>query len=157
MWKFVSTKTIIMKTRVNIYATDPTAYKALLGLENYLTNSGIDRKYVHLIKLRASQLNGCAFCIDMHTKEARKDGETEQRLYLVSAWKEVPIFSEEEKAVFALTEEITLIQNRLSDHTYENARKYFDEAYIAKIIMAVITINSWNRLAISTEMIPAGM
>ena len=103
-----------------------------------------------LIKIRASQINGCAFCINMHTADARKYGETEQRIYLISAWREADIYTEEEKAIFALTEEVTLINNHVSEEVYQNAARLFDEKYLAEIILAIITINSWNRFAITT-------
>lgn len=140
-----------MKDRIDTVATQPAALKAMLGLENYLNSSGIKPAHKNLIKIRASQINGCAYCINMHTIEARKAGETEQRIYLLNAWRETELYTKEERAILALTEEITLIQNQVSDETYENAREIFDENYLAYIIMAVVTINSWNRLAITSQ------
>src|SRR6187402_339015 len=100
-----------MENRINIQTTEPQAYKAMLGLEGYLQTAQITKAHKNLIKIRASQINGCAYCIDMHTKEARKAGETEQRIYLLNAWRDVPFFTAEERAILALTEEVTLISN----------------------------------------------
>lgn len=144
-----------MATRVNIEKTEPAAYKAVLGLEKYIESTELTKTHKDLIKIRASQINGCAFCIDMHTKEARKAGETEQRIYALNAWRDTPFFSEEEQAILALTEEVTLISNHVSDETYARAAKLLDEKYLAQVIMAIITINAWNRIGITTKLIPA--
>lgn len=143
-----------MNTRVNILQTQPEAYKAMMGLEKYIAATSLDPIHKELIKLRASQINGCAFCIDMHSKDARKLGMTEQRIYLLNAWKETKLYTEEERVILAMTEEITLIQNHLSDATYNKAIQLFDENYVAQLIMMITTINAWNRIAISTEMQP---
>lgn len=141
-----------MDTRVNINETEPKAYKAMYALEGYLAATQLSKTHKELVKIRASQLNGCAFCIDMHTKDAMKNGETAQRIFLLNAWSETDLFTEEEKVVLAITEEITLIHNHgLSDKTYKKAEQFFDKNYIAQIIMAVVTINAWNRIAISTK------
>ena len=141
--------------RVNINETEPKAYKAMYALEGYLAATQLSKTQKDLIKIRASQINGCAFCIDLHTKDALKNGETVQRIFLLNAWRETDLFTEEEKAILAITEEITLINNGgLSDETYQKAAQFFDENYIAQIIMAVVTINAWNRIAISTKMEP---
>lgn len=132
--------------------TAPEAYNALLGLEKYIASTSLKPLHKELIKIRASQINGCAYCIYMHTAEARKLGETEQRIYLISAWRETDFYSEEEKAILALTEEVTLIANHVKDETYANAARFFDEKYLAEIIMMIITINAWNRMAITTGM-----
>jgi len=144
-----------MKARVNIGKTDPEAYKILLTLDQYIGNSSVSKTHRELIKIRASQINGCAFCIDMHTKDARKAGETEQRIYALNAWRETPFFTEEERAILALTEEVTLIQHHVADATYEAAASLLGEAYVAQVILAIIAINAWNRFAISTGMQPA--
>lgn len=144
-----------MKTRVNIGKTDPEAYKILLNLDQYIVKSSVSKTHRELIKIRASQINGCSFCIDMHTKDARKAGETEQRIYALNAWRETPFFTEEERAILALTEEVTLIPNHVSDATYEAIAKVLPETYIAQVILAIIAINAWNRFAISTGMQPA--
>jgi AhpD family alkylhydroperoxidase len=144
-----------MSNRIKINQADPAAYKAMLALEHYVESTGLTTKHKDLIKIRASQINSCAYCIDMHTRDARKAGETEQRIYALNAWRETPFFDEQERAILALTEEITLISNKVSDETYNNAAALFDETYLAQIIMAIITINAWNRIGISTKMEPA--
>jgi len=144
-----------MEKRMNMPQVEPEAYKLLMGLEKYLTTTEVTPIHKELIKTRASQINGCAFCLDMHTKDARKSGETEQRLYTLSAWRETPYFSAEEKAILALTEEVTLIANHVSDKTYNAAVALLGEKYIAQVIMVIITINAWNRFAITTGLMPA--
>jgi AhpD family alkylhydroperoxidase len=144
-----------METRVNILKTQPEAYKAMMGLEKYIASTSLTPTHKELIKIRASQINGCAYCINMHTRDARKLGETEQRIYLLNAWRETNLYTDEEKAILAMTEEVTLIQNHLSKTTYDTARKLFDEKYIAEIIMMITVINAWNRIAITTELQPA--
>jgi AhpD family alkylhydroperoxidase len=144
-----------METRINIEKTEPAGYKAVLGLEKFIESTPLTRKHKDLIKIRASQINGCAFCIDMHTKEARKAGETEQRIYALNAWRDTPFFSPEEQAILALTEEVTLISNHVSDATYQRAASVLEESYLAQVILAIITINVWNRIGISTKLIPA--
>lgn len=145
-----------METRINISELAPEAYKALMAIEIYLAHSQLDKSHKELIKIRASQINGCAYCINMHTKDARKNGETEQRIYLLNAWREVnDLYTAEEKAILALTEEMTLIANGgVANTTYQNAKSLFDEQYLAQIMIAIMTINSWNRLAIATNMQP---
>ncbi|MES2131467.1 MAG: carboxymuconolactone decarboxylase family protein [Bacteroidota bacterium] len=141
-----------MEKRINLLETEPEAYKAMLGLEKYLASSALKPLHKELIKIRASQINGCAHCINMHTTDARKMGETEQRIYLLNAWKDTDLFSEEEQAILALTEEVTLISNHVSDATYQKAAKLFDPNYLGQIIMMIVTINAWNRIAITTGM-----
>ncbi len=141
--------------RVNINETEPQAFKAMYALEGYLATIQLSKIQKELIKIRTSQINGCAFCIDMHTKDALKYGETTQRIFLLNAWNETQLLSEEEKVILAITEEITLITNKgLSDETYAKAEQFFDKNQIAQIIMAVVTINAWNRIAISTRLQP---
>ena len=141
-----------MEKRIQIDATEPLAYKAMFGLEEYLQQSQLDKTHYELIKIRASQINGCAFCLNMHTKDALKLGEDPKRLFLLDAWWETELFSEEEQVILKATEEITLVhKNGLSTQTYEKAIKLFDEHYLSQIIMAIITINAWNRIAISTH------
>jgi AhpD family alkylhydroperoxidase len=125
----------------------------MFGLENYLQTTQLTKTHKDLIKIRASQINGCSFCINMHTRDARKNGETEQRIYLLNAWRETQLFTEEEKTILALTEEITLIHhNGLSNGTYQKAEKLFGKNYLTQILMAIVTINAWNRIAVSTQM-----
>jgi AhpD family alkylhydroperoxidase len=144
-----------MKTRINIAQTEPAGYKAILGLEKFIESTPLTRVHKDLIKIRASQINGCAFCIDVHTKDARKAGETEQRIYALNAWRDTPFFTEEEQAILALTEEVTLISDHVKDETYEQAAKLLDETYLAQVILSIITINAWNRIGITTKLIPA--
>lgn len=143
-----------MAKRININTVVPQAFKAMFGLETFLAGAELSKKTKELILIRASQINNCAYCIDMHTKDALKNGETNQRIFLLSAWKEAKsFFTEEEQAVLIMTEEITLIhKNGLSDEAYENATKFFSEKQIAEIIMAIVTINAWNRIAVSTHL-----
>lgn len=142
-----------MKSRLNIQKLEPKAYEAMYGLENYLANSELDKLHLELIKIKASQINGCAFCINMHTKDAMKLGETNQRIFLLNAWRETTLFTEEERLILAMTEEITNIsQHGLSEETYQKALTLFSENYIAIIIIAITTINAWNRIAISSHM-----
>jgi AhpD family alkylhydroperoxidase len=141
-----------MENRIDIQELEPNAYNGMFALENYLQNTQLSKTQLELIKIRASQINGCAFCINMHTLDALKRGETTQRIFLLNAWRETELFTEEEKAILAITEEVTLIsQHGLSDETYKQAEKLFDGNYIAQIIMAVVTINAWNRILISTR------
>ncbi len=140
-----------MKPRMNIEELMPDSYKALFNLSGTLTKSKLTLIQKQLIKIRASQINGCAFCIDMHTKEALKARETQQRIFLLNAWRETDLFTPEEKAILAITEEVTLIhQHGISDATYQQAQQFFDTETIAQIVMAVIVINAWNRLSVSS-------
>ena len=141
-----------MESRINIQQAEPAAYQAMYGLEKYLSASKVNPILLELIKMRASQINGCAFCLNMHAADARKIGETEQRLYLLNAWRETTLFTPEEEAVLALTEEITLISHHVSDATYNKAAGLFSENELAQIIMAIVTINAWNRIAITTKL-----
>jgi len=142
-----------MKSRLNIQKLEPKAYEAMYGLENFLANSELDKLHLELIKIRASQINGCAFCINMHTKDAMKLGETNQRIFLLNAWRETTLFTEEERVILAMTGEITNIsQHGLSEETYQKALTLFSENYIAIIVIAITTINAWNRIAISSHM-----
>ena len=143
-----------MKTRIKIDEIEPTGYKAVLGLEKFIESTPLTRTHKDLIKIRSSQINGCAFCIDKHTKEARKAGETEQRIYSLNAWRNTSFFSEEERAILALTEEVTLISNHVTDETYEQAAKVLGKTHLAQVILAIITINVWNRIGIATSLIP---
>ncbi|GAA4843218.1 carboxymuconolactone decarboxylase family protein [Paenibacillus vulneris] len=144
-----------MKTRMVMNQVIPEGYQAMLGLESYVSGTSIDKKLRELIKIRASQINSCAFCIDMHTKEARKLGETEQRIYALNAWRETPFFTDAERAVLALTESITLLaETHVPDDVYEEVESYFNQKQIAEIIMQIVTINAWNRIGVSTRLMP---
>ena len=143
-----------MSQRIRIDQIEAKGYKAIIGLEMFIESTPLTKIHKDLIKIRASQINGCAFCIDMHTKEARKAGETEQRIYALNAWRDTNFFTEEERAILALTEEVTLISNHVKDETYKNAESLLGESYLAQVILAIITINAWNRIGITTLLAP---
>jgi AhpD family alkylhydroperoxidase len=139
-----------MQTRLDYGKAAPGSVQAMYKLEKYVEESGLERPLLELVKTRVSQINGCAFCLDMHTKDARAAGETEQRLYGLSAWRESPYYSERERAALAWAEVITLIsETHAPDEEYEAARAQFAEGELVKLTMAVIAINGWNRLAIA--------
>ncbi|MED2972215.1 carboxymuconolactone decarboxylase family protein [Fictibacillus sp. B-59209] len=144
-----------MKERILMEDVEPGALQAMLAVEKYVDRTSIDKKLKELIKIRASQINGCAFCLNMHTKEARELGETEQRIYALNAWRETPYFTPEERAVLALTEAVTLVaESHVPDDVYNDAAQYFDEKQLSEIIMQIVVINSWNRLAVTARKIP---
>jgi AhpD family alkylhydroperoxidase len=139
---------IIMAPRIDV-TKYPDVLKAMYGLERIARERGIERKLLHLIKTRVSQINGCAYCIDMHTKDARADGETEQRLYGLSAWQETPFYTPRERAALEWAETLTLIaSHHVHDELYARTREHFTEAELVGLTLAVIAINDWNRLAI---------
>ena len=144
-----------MKTRLKLHQVEPDAFEAMMGLEKYVRASGLDKTLVELVKIRASQINRCAFCIDMHTKDARHAGETEQRIYALDAWSETPFFTPQERAALTFTEAVTKIDRYgVSDTVYEEVSRYFTQEQIVKLLMAIVAINAWNRLSITTQMIP---
>lgn len=139
-----------MTQRMNYYEIAPDAIKIMMEMEKYTKKSAIERKLRELIKIRASQINGCAYCINMHTTDAKKMGETEQRLYCISAWRECTFYSEAEKVALELTEHITLIpEKRVPDDLYERVRKHFDEKAYVDLVILINQINSWNRISIA--------
>jgi AhpD family alkylhydroperoxidase len=139
-----------MEQRLDYEHAAPDAVRAMAGLERYTRASGLEHSLLVLVKLRASQINGCAYCLDMHSKDARAAGETEQRLYVLSAWREAPFYTPRERAALAWTEAVTLIGDAgVSDELFTLAREHFSEAELVNLTMAVITINGWNRLAMS--------
>ncbi|MCZ2458967.1 MAG: carboxymuconolactone decarboxylase family protein [Chitinophagales bacterium] len=141
-----------MKERINISTVAPEAIEAMIGLEKYLAQSGLDRKLYELVKTRASQINGCAHCINMHVRDAMKLGETAQRLFLLDAWRETDLYTEKERAALALTESMTLIsRDHVPDEVYNNAAAHLSEKELAAVIMTVVTINGWNRISITTK------
>ena len=143
-----------MHPRINANVA-PGIYHAMLGLENYLHDSGLELPLLHLIKLRASQINGCAYCMDMHWKDLRAIGENEQRLYGLDAWRESPYYSDRERAALAWTEAVTRITDgHVPDQVYEEVRPQFTEKELADLTLAVATINAWNRLAIASRSEP---
>ena len=144
-----------MTVRLEIDKVESAAYQAMMRLEHYVRTSGLDKTLVELIKARASQINRCAFCIDMHTKDARYAGETEQRLYALNAWEETPFVTNKERAVLALTEAVTQIgDNGVPDALYEDVSRYFTPEQIIQLLMAIVTINAWNRIAVTTRITP---
>jgi AhpD family alkylhydroperoxidase len=143
-----------MTNRIDFKKTDPAAYKAMLALENYMDTTSLEPIHKELIRIRASQLNGCAYCINMHTRDARALGESEHRLYSLSVWRETPFFTEAERVIMSVTEEITLINKGLSEESYRRAVELLGEQLTAQVIMAAIIINGWNRIGVSTHMVP---
>ncbi|MDR6879739.1 carboxymuconolactone decarboxylase family protein [Bacillus sp. 3255] len=144
-----------MEVRFQYNKVNPEAQQTMYKLEGFIKSSGLDRTLYEFIKIRASQINGCAFCLDMHMTELRSMGETEQRIQLLGVWREVPFYSDREKAVLELTEAVTSISAQgVPQAVYERVREHFDEREFVTLIMAINTINAWNRIAISTGMFP---
>lgn len=144
-----------MQPRIEYTKHAQEAQRSLYALERYLFSSGLDHQLLHLIKMRASQINGCAYCIDMHSKDARAGGETEQRLYELDAWRETPFYTERERAALEWAESVTLVsQTHVPDEAFENLKKHFSEKEIVDLTLAVGMINLWNRLAISMRAVP---
>lgn len=139
-----------MSGRLDYNRTDPAALKAMLGLEGYVAASGLERSLIDLVKLRASYLNGCAYCVDMHSKDARVLGESEQRIYAVPVWRETPFYTPRERAALAWTEVVTRLgPDGVPDEAFEAVRAEFDESELVPLTMAIVAINGWNRLAIA--------
>ncbi|MDE2264610.1 MAG: carboxymuconolactone decarboxylase family protein [Alphaproteobacteria bacterium] len=139
-----------MKPRLNPYKAAPEAIKALTLLEGFTQASGLDRGLLDLVKTRASQINGCAYCVHMHTREARAHGESEERLYMLSAWQESPLFSERERAALAWTEAVTLVStSHVPDDVYDMAREHFCQEELVNLTVAISAINAWNRIGVS--------
>ena len=144
-----------MKARLNYKKVAPGASAAVLKLEEYVGSTGLESSLLNLVKTRASQINGCAWCLDMHTKDARAEGETEQRLYALPAWRETPFYTSRERAALAWTEAVTLVaQSGVPDQAYEETRREFSERELVDLTMAVIAINSWNRLNVAFRTVP---
>ena len=142
-----------MNTRLVIGKIEPQAYEAMMVMEKYLSESSLEPALAEMIRFRASQINGCAYCIEMHSEAAIKQGESANKLFAISAWRESPLFSDKEKAAFAMTDEITNISaGGLSDETFNEAKNHFSENEIAQMTMLIGQINTWNRIAISTHM-----
>jgi AhpD family alkylhydroperoxidase len=144
-----------MQARLEAQKVSPAAYQAMLGLEMFVRKqTKLEPALLHLVKMRASQINGCAYCLDLHSKDARAEGETEQRLYALSAWEETPFFTDRERVALALTEAITLVREvHVPDAVYEKAKESFSDEELVNLTLA-ITINGWNRLAITFRMVP---
>ena len=144
-----------MKARMEYWKIAPGGFRALNSLETYLHESGLENNLLHMIKLRASQINGCAYCIDMHWKDARAAGETEQRLYSLDAWRETPFYTDRERAALEWTEAVTLVsETHVPDEVSDRVKAHFGEEELANVTMAVVTINAWNRIAISLRAVP---
>lgn len=139
-----------MQERIDYMRASPEAVEAMRGLERHVRESGLDHRLIELVKTRASQINECAFCIDMHTKNARAAGESEQRLYALCAWRETPFFDERERAALAWTEAVTRLEiGRVPDEVYDAVRQFFDERQLVDLTVAIVAINGWNRLSVA--------
>jgi AhpD family alkylhydroperoxidase len=139
-----------METRIDPRKTAPEVYRAMLALESVVRSSGLESNLLDLVRLRASQINGCAYCIDMHSKDLRTEGESEQRLYLLDAWREAPFYSDRERAALAWTEAVTLIaEGHAPEEVYDEARQHFTDDELAKLTLAIVAINGWNRFGIA--------
>ena len=145
-----------MQSRLDVQKASPAAYHAMLALEMFVRKSSkLELSLIELVKMRASQINGCANCIDMHSKDARAEGETEQRLYALNAWRETPFFTDRERAALAWTEAVTLVgESHVPDAVYEEVRQQFQDEEMVNLTMAVVAINGWNRLSVAFRVVP---
>jgi AhpD family alkylhydroperoxidase len=144
-----------MQQRLDVMKISPAAFKAMAGLQAYVDQSGLPRPLIDLVKIHASQINGCAFCLVMHTNEARHHGENDERMHLLNAWREAPVFSDRERAALAWTEALTLVsETHVPDEVYQQARKHFSEKELVDLTVAAIAINSWNRASIAFRVTP---
>jgi AhpD family alkylhydroperoxidase len=147
----------IMKARIDIMHVSPGIIHAMLGLERQVRQAGLDSKLLDLVRMRASQINGCAYCLDMHSKDARANGETEQRLYSLEAWRETPYYSARERAALEWTEALTLVsETHVPDEVFERVRQEFSEDELAHLSLAIVSINGWNRLNVAARTVPGG-
>ena len=145
-----------MQTRLDFFNADQDAIKALMGVEKHINKGTLDILLKELVRLRASQINGCAFCLDMHVTDARKAGESERRMATVSAWRETPFFSERERAALEWTESLTLVsQNHVPDSVWDTVRPHFTDAELVELTLLITSINSWNRFAIAFRKMPS--
>jgi AhpD family alkylhydroperoxidase len=146
---------VMQQQRINAMKVSPEAYKAMAGLQTYVDQSGLEPSLIELVKIRASQINGCAYCLVMHTNDARKHGETDDRMHLLNAWREAPTFSERERAALGWVEAVTLVsESHVPDEVYETVKQHFSEKEIVDLTMAVVAINGWNRIAIASRAAP---
>ena len=146
-----------MNARIDIMRVDPGIMQAMFALERQIRKSGLDETLLELVRMRASQINGCAYCLDMHSKDARARGETEQRLYGLNAWRDTPYYSDRERAALELTEALTLVAERgVSDEVFDRAKQHFSENEIAHLSLAIVAINGWNRLNVAARTVPGG-
>jgi AhpD family alkylhydroperoxidase len=144
-----------MEPRLNPFQLSPKGYQAMLALGQVVDSCGLERPLLELVKMRASQINGCAYCLDMHSKDARALGETEQRLYLLNAWRECPQYSDRERAALEWTEAVTLVsESHVSDELYQRVKPHFTPEELTHLTLAIVTINAWNRLSISFRVTP---
>ena len=146
-----------MPARMDIGALAPAAYKAMAGLDAFVRHSALPKPLLDLIRLRASQINGCAYCVDLHSSDLKMDGESDARVFAVAAWQEGPFFTEQERAALALTESMTRLSeggDRVPDDVWAQAVKHFDETDLAALVTAIATINAWNRFGVATRMVP---
>jgi AhpD family alkylhydroperoxidase len=144
-----------MQSRLDAIKASPGAYKAMAGLQAYVDQTSLEKSLLELVKIRSSQINGCAFCLVMHTNDARKQGETDERMHLLNAWREAPVFTDRERAALGWVETVTLITNgHVPDDVYEEARRHFSEKELVDLTAAIVTINAWNRLAIAFRAVP---
>jgi AhpD family alkylhydroperoxidase len=146
-----------MTARINLMNVNPGIFQAMLGLETQVSKARLDSKLLHLVRMRASQINGCAYCLDMHSKDARAEGETEQRLYGLDAWREAPYYSPRERAALDWTEALTLVaESHVPDDVYERVREQFSEDELAHLSLAIVAINGWNRLNVAARTVAGG-
>jgi len=144
-----------MQERLDYAKASPEGYRAMLGLQRFVDKCGLEHALMELVKMRASQINGCAYCLKMHSSDARKAGESEERLYLLDAWEEAPVYSPRERAALAWTEALTLVsKSHAPDAVYEEARRHFSEVELVNLTLAIVTINGWNRIAIGFRSVP---
>jgi AhpD family alkylhydroperoxidase len=143
-----------MEPRLNYLKLTPEPLKVMYGLDAYVRACGLEHSLLELVKTRASQINGCAFCLDMHTRDARAAGETEQRLYALNAWREAPFYTDRERAALAWTEAVTALDGHVPDAVYDEVRPHFTEKELTDLTWAVVAINGWNRMAISFRTVP---
>ena len=144
-----------MEARIDLMNVNPGVIKAMLGLERQVRQAELDHKLVDLVSMRASQINGCAYCLDMHSKDARANGETEQRLYVLDAWRETPFYTARERAALAWTEALTLVaETHVPDDVYERVREQFPEDELVHLSLAIVAINGWNRLNVAARTVP---
>ncbi|PRX97253.1 carboxymuconolactone decarboxylase family protein [Allonocardiopsis opalescens] len=144
-----------MKPRIKLAEIAPDAYQAMLGVERYLHSSGLPGPTLELVKLRASQINGCGFCVDMHSHDAKKAGETDERLFALAAWREAPYYTDAERAALALTEAATRLADRgdaVPDAVWDEAARHYDEPVLAALVVAIAQINAWNRIGVATRL-----
>jgi AhpD family alkylhydroperoxidase len=146
-----------MNARIDLMRVNPGVMQAMLGLERQVHKAGLDQKLLDLIRMRASQINGCSYCLDMHSKDARAKGETEQRLYALNAWRETPFYSDRERAALEWTESLTLVtESHVPDEVYDRVRQQFSEDELVHLSLAIVAINGWNRLNVAARTVPGG-